>query len=64
MPEEHLDNTPDKGTLLLVPGNPNHLVPIVLADVLLQQQRRRRKMYGYTSSYAADIQDSMACPRS
>lgn len=64
MPEEHPDNMPDKGTLLLVPGNPNHLVPMVLADVLLQQHRRRGKMCGYTSSYVADIQDNMTCPRS
>lgn len=39
VPEEHPDNMPDMGTLLLAPGNPNHLEPLVLADVLLRQHR-------------------------
>lgn len=55
VPEEHPDNVTDKGALLLVPGSPNHLVPIVLADVLLQQHRRIGKLCGYTSSCVADI---------
>lgn len=63
MPEEHPDNMPDKGILLLVPGNPNHLMmPIVLADVLPQQYRREGKSCG--SSCGADIQDSMGSPGS
>lgn len=64
VPEEHPDNMPDKGIVLLIPGNPNYLVPMVLADVLLQQHRRRGKLCGYTSLCVADIQDSMASPRS
>lgn len=64
MLEEHPDNMPDKGTLLLAPGNPNHLVPLVLANVLLQQQGRRGKLRGYTSLCVADVQDSTGSPRS
>lgn len=52
MPEEHPDNMADKSTLLLAPGNPNHLVPTVLADVLLQQHRTRGELCGYASRTA------------